>query len=89
MPKTYSYITDQPTQHFGIPRMRVDLVERLKHQARARKMTLNELVNSLIESGCNHWEGLERAKEARDSERERIKKSLKSRINEIMEEDKQ
>ena len=66
MPSKMKYITNLPTCHFAVGRMRVDLIERAKSLCKVRGLTMNELANGAFEAHCNLLESAERRKRKED-----------------------
>ncbi len=74
-----------PTRHFGVPRFRVDLFDRLVELKRIRnetrkdgeKVTLNEMVNEYMEYGIKMEEGMNRRRLYIKEERERVNQAIR------------
>jgi predicted RNase H-like nuclease len=74
-----------PTKHFGIPRFRVDLFNRLVELKRFRnatrkdgeKVTLNEIVNEMMEYGIKMEEGMNRRRQAVKEEKKRVNQAIR------------
>jgi hypothetical protein len=74
-----------PTRHFGVPRFSVDLFNRLVELKRVRnesrkdgeKVTLNEMVNEMLEYGIKMEEGMNRRRDYIKQEKERVNQAIR------------
>ncbi len=63
MPQKPKYNPGVETFNFGVGRFRVDLYLRLKALAKARRATINELMNDMVENGLNLYEAAARRRQ--------------------------
>jgi hypothetical protein len=60
VPRGKSWKTTDPTKTFAIHRLRLDVAERLKRQAKIRHVTVSELATQLLDGGLKMLEAVER-----------------------------